>query len=221
MNVEINTLYWNNGAYLIESHKKVTEYLDLPVSYHNIDRANHGLWMDYILENSKSDIVGFLDNDCVPLNRKIIDDVINYIAISGTFIGIAQSSNHIYPYNHIFAGPGFFFTSRKCWNDLGKPSFVENPRSDVAEEVSHIAEENKVPYKAIYPTYFERKPIDGIWRLSNFGNFGIGTLFGDSIYHLYQGRYQQNADLFKLRCEDIVNGTFTTDNMIPSTTFNL
>ena len=216
MITEINTLYWNNGSYLIESHKKVMEYLDIPVNYHNIDGANPGLWMNYVLENSKSDIIGFLDNDCVPLNKQIIETVIEDIIKSETFVGIAQSSNHIYPYNHIFAGPGFFFISRKCWNALGKPSFVENPRSDIAEEVSHVAEENKVFYRAIYPTYFERKPIDGIWRLSNYGNFGIGTLFGDSIYHLYQGRYQQNADLFKKRCDDIVNGTFTTDGMIPS-----
>ena len=63
MITEINTLYWNNGSYLIESHKKVMEYLDIPVNYHNIDGANPGLWMNYVLENSKSDIIGFLDNE--------------------------------------------------------------------------------------------------------------------------------------------------------------
>lgn len=219
MNVEINTLYWDNGAYLIESHKKVTEHLKIPVNYHNVDGANHGLWMDYVLENSKSDIIGFLDNDCVPLNMEIVNSSIEYVTKYRSFIGVAQSSNHIYPYNHIFAAPSFFFISKKCWVDLGKPSFAENKRSDVAEEISYLAEENKVPYKAIYPTYYERSPLGGVWRLSNYGNFGIGTLFGDSIYHLYQGRYQQNADLFKTRCQDIVNGTFLTDGMIPSICF--
>ena len=96
---------------------------------------------------------------------------------------------------------------------MGKPSFVENSRSDVAQEVSYVAEDMMVPYKSLYPTHFEREPVEGVWRLGNYGYYGIGTVFANSVYHLFQGRYQQNADLYKIRCQQIVDGTFTTEGM--------
>jgi hypothetical protein len=93
---------------------------------------------------------------------------------------------------------------------------LENSRSDVAEEVSYVAEDYMVPYKALYPTHFECEPIEGVWRLSNYGYYGIGTVFANCVYHLYQGRYKQNADLFKKRCDEIVAGTFSTNDMFNS-----
>jgi hypothetical protein len=213
MKIDIHTLYWNNGEYLIKSQKKVMDHFQIPVIYHNLDDYPHGKWMDEVLENSTSDIVGFFDNDCVPLNRQIVDYAINYVATNKTFIGTAQVSNHIAPYSHIFAAPCFFFICREAWIQLGKPSFSENTRSDVAEEVSYRAEEHKLSYKALYPTHFERESTEGIWKLSNYGYFGIGTVFANSIYHLYQGRFKQNADLFAKRCQEIIDGTFTTNGM--------
>lgn len=216
MKVEINTLYWDNGSYLIESHKKVTEFLNLPVNYHNLNGVRHGEWMDYVLENSDSDIVGFFDNDCVPLNRNIVVYAVNYVATTKSFIGAAQCTNHIPPYSHIFAAPCFFFICRDTWIKLGKPSFLENSRADVGEEVSYVAEQHKLNYKALYPSHFEREPVEGVWKMGNYGYFGIGTVFANSIYHLYQGRMGTNADLFAERCSQIVSGTFTTENMFNS-----
>lgn len=216
MNCEIFTLYWDNSEYLIDSHKKVTNHFNIPVNYHHVNGMQHGKWMDLVLKETKSDIVGFFDPDCVPLNIEIVNYAANYVAKNKTMIGCAQSSNHIFPYNHIFAAPCFFFIYRETWEKLGSPSFLENERSDVAEEVSRRFEENKVPYKALYPTHFEREPIEGVWRLSNYGYFGIGTVFANSVYHLYQGRYKQNAELFAQRCEDIISGKFSTEQFYSS-----
>ena len=218
MNVELRCMYWDNAEYLIQSHKKVTEHFDLPVIYENTT-ARHGAWMNHVMETTKSDVVGFLDSDCIPLNRDVVDYAANYAAATQSFIGTAQASNHIAPRSHIFAAPCFFFIYREMWEKLGKPSFLENARSDVAQEVSYVAEDNMVPYRALYPTHFEREPAEGVWRLGNFGYYGIGTVFANSVYHLYQGRYQQNADLYKLRCEQVVSGTFTTDGMFSSADF--
>jgi hypothetical protein len=219
MKFEINSLYWDNGKHLVKSHTQVMNHFDLPINYYNLNGVHHGLWMNYVLENSTSDIVGFIENDCVPLNREIVDYSIDYVSKSGTFIGCAQVANHIPPFDHIYAAPCFYFISREFWNDIGKPSFLETPRSDVAEEISRLADENKLTYKALYPTHFERSPEEGIWKLSNYGYYGIGTVFADSVYHLYQGRHQQNADLYKLRCEQIVNGTFSTESFNSSTEY--
>ena len=176
-----------------------------------------GFGLNHILENSKSDVIGFIENDCIPLNREIVEYAINYVQQSGTFIGAAQVANHIPPFNHIYAAPCFYFISREFWNSLGKPSFTETARSDVGEEISRIADERKITYKAIYPTHFERAPEEGIWKLGNYGYYGIGTVFGNNIYHLYQGRYQKNIELFKLRCQEIIDGTFSTNGFNSST----
>lgn len=213
--VELRCMYWQNGQYLIDSHKKVTEHLELHVEY-DLTTIPHGQWMNEVLENSTADVVGFLDSDCVPLNKGIVDYAVAYATATKAFIGTAQASNHIAPRSHIFAAPCFFFIYRDTWIKMGKPSFLENSRSDVAEEVSYVAEDLMVPYKALYPTHFEREPVEGVWRLGNFGYYGIGTVFANSVYHLFQGRYKQNADLFKLRCDQIVDGTLTTTGMFNS-----
>ena len=219
MKVELNSLYWDNGKYLYEHHKKVIDHFKIPLNYHNIDGLHHGLWMDSILENSTADVIGFIENDCIPLNREIIDYCIDYVSKSKTFIGMAQASNHIHPYNHIFAAPCFYFISREFWNWLGKPSFLETRNSDVGQEISRICDGHKINYKALYPTCFERPADEGVWKLGNYGYYGIGTVFGDSVYHLYQGRKEQNAELFKLRCQQVIDGTFNTNGFISSTEY--
>lgn len=219
MKIDLNTLYWDNGTYLVESHKKVMDHFNLDVNYHNIDKLHHGLWMDNLLKETTSDIVGIIENDCIPLNREIIDYCIDYVKQSGTFIGMAQCANHIPPYNHIYAAPCFYFISKSFWDSIGQPSFLETPQSDVGEHICRICDQYKLTYKALYPTHFERPADEGIWKLANYGYYGIGTVFGNSVYHLYQGRMQKNADLFAKRCQEVIDGTFSTDGFISSTEF--
>lgn len=219
MKCELNSLYWNNSSYLYENHKKVMSHFEIALNYYNLDKVLHGSWMNYVLENSKSDIVGFIESDCIPLNRKIIDDCIDYVKKSGTFIGMAQCANHIPPFNHIYAAPCFYFILRDFWKEIGKISFLETPRSDVGEEICRVCDERKITYKAVYPTYFEKPADEGVWKLANYGYYGIGTVFGDSIYHLYQGRLQKNAKLFKLRCKQVIKGEFDCKNFHSSVNF--
>lgn len=214
--VGIFSLYWDNGQYLVENQKKVMDHFGIPVQYHHCNGLDHGTWIDLVMKNSTCDIVGIIDIDCIPLNREIVDYSINYAAQNRSFIGTAQCANHIYPYSHICAAAVFYFIHKGVWEDLGRPSFRANHRGDVSEEISHLAEENKVHYKALYPTCFEREPIEGVWRLGNYGYFGIGTVFANSVYHLYQGRYQQNAELFAKRCQEVVDGTFSTEGFFSS-----
>jgi hypothetical protein len=155
----------------------------------------------------------FFDADCVPLDRDIVEESIDYVTKNDSFLGIAQASNHVPPYSHIFATPAFFVITRSCYIGLGQPSFSETPRSDVAEEISYIAEERSKRYKCLYPTRFDGVPVEGVWRLSNYGLFGIGTLFQDRIYHLYQGRFNHNVELFVKRCEQICAGNFDVSVM--------
>ena len=69
MKVEFNTLYWDNTPIeQVTAHKQVTSHFNLPVNYYE-ENTPHGLWMDRVMRQSKSDIVVFFDSDCVQIGR--------------------------------------------------------------------------------------------------------------------------------------------------------
>jgi hypothetical protein len=71
------------------------------------------------------------------------------------------------------------------------------------------------------PTYFEKPSSEGIWPLSNLCYYGIGTVFDNSIYHLYQSRMAENIEMFVKRCDQVIDGSFNTDKFTSATTFTL
>lgn len=217
MKVSIHSLYWNNTADIAEMHKEVTKQFELNVNYHNLDGMRHGHFCDEIMRLDDSDVIGFMDIDCVPTNREIVDRCIRWTIANDSFIGLAQSSNHIFPATHVSAACTFYFMTKSCYKFLGNPSFLETQRSDVSQEISHIADAKGKTYRAIYPLCYDKEPSEGKWRLNNYGYFGIGTYYFGGIYNLFQGRYQENRDLFQKRCKQILDGTFSTEGMISST----
>jgi len=220
MLIDFHSLHWDNvDSRMLFAHKKVMKHFDIPMVYHNINGANHGVWMDTVVENSTADVVVFFEPDCIPIDESRVVKCIQY-AYKNSFVGIAQVSNHIPPRSHIYAAPGFYCINRKIYDQLGRPSFTETRRSDTAEEISYIAEQHGIRYRALMPIAFEHEPTEGLWPLSNLGYYGIGTVFDNTVYHLYQSRLSQNIDLFIKRCEQVIQGCFTTDGFIPSTIIN-
>jgi len=221
MKVEFNSLHWNNvDRRMLDAHKKVMSYFNIPMNYDNRDGHNHGMWMQWVINNSKSDVIVFMEPDCIPLNKNLFD-YIKYAYKNETFVGIAQVSNHIPPKSHIYAAPGFYAISKSAYIKLGNPSFTETRRSDTAEEICYIAEERDMKYRALIPTYFEKPSSEGLWPLSNLGYYGIGTVFDNSIYHLYQSRMAENVDMFIKRCDQVIKNKFTTKNFTPATTLTV
>lgn len=217
MKITTNTFYCDNyNDIIIKNHKLVMEKFDIDINYHKIT-TRHGMFMDHICRNIDADVFVFFDPDCVPLTRSIYEDSLKYIIKYNTFLGAAQVSNHISPYVHVFAAPCFFMITKDCYESLGSPSFLETPRSDVAEEVSYVAETKNKKYKCIYPTRYESIPNGSVYRCSNYGDYGIGTLFGDKIYHLFESRFDKYTDLYTSRCNQILNDEFDKSTMISST----
>jgi hypothetical protein len=213
----IHTLYWENSdPDIVDSHKKVINHFNLPVEYH-VKTARHGHWMQEVLNEETSDVVGFCDIDCIPLRSSTFTETIKICAAHKSICGIAQATNHIPPMSHIFCGPGYFFIWRKLYEALGRPPMMETQRSDVCEEICYQAEAKGIRYQTFFPTHFEREPVEGVWRLHNLGIYGVGTTYGDKVYHLFQGRMKENAQLFKKRCDQVVDGTFSTEGMYSST----
>ena len=213
VSVAIHSLSWPNAdRQLAEGQASVFKHFGLPIKQH-IARVDHGEWIDFVLKEAKEDTVIVVDNDCVPLNKKAVDEAIDWVTRNESFLGMAQASSHIDSGKHVFAAPAFLAVNLKAWRKLGMPSSKSNSRSDVAEEVSWQAEEQGLKYKAWYPTYYHHaSEIEGLWKLSNYGHYGIGTVFADRVFHLYQGRCALNVKLYTEVCEQIVNNTFSTEN---------
>lgn len=217
MKLSIHTLYWDNiDRKIADAHAKVMYHFGVPVVYTK-QNINHYDWMDSILTTSDADIIGFIDIDCVPVSLLYYYKILE-LAKLGYIVGPAQSTNCIPDREHIFAAPSFLFVPRKAYNYIGKPSCKNNNRSDCAQEITRAAENNKYPYRLLYPTKFEKPAGGGLWRLGNYGYFGIGTVYGDNgLYHLFQSRLSENVDLFVKRCDEIIKGTFDSTNFMSST----
>ena len=213
MKAEIHSLNWpTSNPLLSESQSNVFRHFSIPLIRHNL-QLDHGEWLDSVLRTSQADVVLFVDNDCVPIHKESVFDAIAWAASHNSFLGIAQASNHINNGTHIFAAPAFLAISTKAWRDLGKPSLKANARGDVAEELSWRAEELGMVYRAWYPTHFSRPAKEGIWQLNNYGIYGVGTVFAETVFHLYQGRLSANGELFREVCEKIRINKFSTSGM--------
>jgi len=209
--VEFACLYWDNTPQQqMLAHLSVMQHFGIPVRYCG-ENTPHGGWLDRICTDSTADVIGFFDSDCVPLSRERVEELLEYVVEHDSFVGVAQTSNHIPPASHIYAAPAFFMITRSCWERLGRPSFVHRPGvCDVGEWISLSAEARGQRYRCLYPKSFEREPVEGLWPLGNFGYYGIGTNFDDTVFHLYQGRFAHNLQLFIERCGQIVDGSFAS-----------
>ncbi|ABR74736.1 hypothetical protein CBG46_09250 [Actinobacillus succinogenes] len=209
--VEFHSFHWDNfNRDVLNAHKNVMAHFDLNVIYTE-ENMEHGEWLDRVMSRATKKVIAIIEPDCIPLNREIVEQAAEFVYRNETFLGPAQASNHIYPGSHIFASPAFFFISADCYKRMGCPSFRLNDRSDVAEELAYRAEKLGIPYRTLYPTHYERPPLEGIWRLGSYGYYGVGTVFAESVYHLFQSRFEQNVKLFLQHCDDVIAGKFTLD----------
>lgn len=214
MQAEIHSLSWPNADPRLAEHQAaVFRHFSLPIQQH-CAHHDHGSWMDEILTHSQADVVLFVDNDCVPLSRAAVIEAIQFAIQHQSFLGVAQSSNHLNNGSHIFAAPAFLAIWRRCWDELGRPSCRPTQRSDVAEELSWRAEEQGRAYRAWYPGFYHHPSHEGLWRLGNYGHYGIGTVFAGRVFHLFQGRFAQNVDLFVHICNAILKDAFSTAGML-------
>lgn len=211
--ISLNCLYWNNNRQVQEIHKSVMDHFGIPVNYYNLDGMNHWQWIEEVLKSDPSDIIGFIDVDCVPTNEHIVNKSIEYVTKNNTFIGLAQSANHINNGIRISAVPTFYFISKEFWTAIGSPTYSPTSLGDIGEYVCYLAEKFGYNYKALYPLRYEENSHEGEWKLGNYGKFGIGTYYSGGIYHLFQSRFSKYDQIFKKRCHEIIQGNFNPMNL--------
>lgn len=212
--IEIHTLHWPDADPRLAEHQQlVFDALALPLNRH-VCRIDHGLWLNAVLQSATAEVVVFVDNDCIPLQRGVVERAARFADQQQSFVGIAQCSNHIPGAGGVFAAPAFLAVSRQAWHSLGRPDLRASRRCDVAEELSRAAEAAGLRYQAIHPTSFERAGQWGVYALGAYGPYGIGTVFGGCIFHLYEGRSRQNVDLFVQQCQKVLTNQQQQDQSL-------
>lgn len=216
--VEFHSLHWDNfSTDILHAHQKVMQHFNIDVKYH-AKNIKHGRWLNSVFANATKPIIAIIEPDLIPLNPDIVSTAIEYVQKYDSFLGPAQASNHIYPGSHVYASPAFFFMSNECYKRMGKPSFAsKKQRYDAGEKVSYTAEKIGIRYRTLLPTHFEKIPREGSWPLASLGNYGIGTVYDNSVYHLFQSRTAENIELFIRRCDEVIEGRFSVNKFYSST----
>jgi len=183
---------------IINSQKNVFNHLDIPINQY-VGEVRHPQFLDFIINNIEADYFIFFDVDCVPLKTKIVEYLIDEIG-EETMIGIEQQSNLRNFPEHIYAGPACFAISKKFYDYIGKVSFNETHRGDVAEELTFTCEKLEIPFKVMEKTHSE----NNLWPLKGGRYFGHGTTYGDNLlYHQFEIR--KNIGNFINKCNYIIN----------------
>lgn len=201
--VKFHSLHWDNiDARIVDNHKKVMEHFGLECEYTN-KNIDHGMWIDSVLRESTDELVGIIDIDCVPLSGRYAN-LIQYASENRSMAGLAQVSNHYPPACNIYAAPAFMVLHRDVYKHVDKWSFRANhqEKCDVAEFFCYNLNSMGKHYKAVYPKYVHYPK----WNLSNYGRYGIGTLYDNDIFHLFESRMQSNIDMFAKVCEEVLRG---------------
>jgi len=81
--------------------------------------------------------------------------------------------------------------------------------------------EKYLPCPKTLLTRYEKTPAEGCWPLASYGYYGIGTVFEDQIYHLFQSRTAENIELFVKRCNELIQGQLDLSGFKSSTNFEI
>ena len=175
-------------------------------------RYAHADQMSDLIQRSISDVIVFLDIDCIPLDSRAFPFLYSY-ASEGTLVGAAQRANHIPNGAHIYAGPFCMAFSRKVYQELGSPvlreAMLDKPyrpipgeRGDVCEELTYVWEQNKRKIQLLRPTQVE-KPL---WNLEPARErFGHGTTYDDLFYHAFESRIgPDHQNRFIRKCRQVL-----------------
>lgn len=198
--LRIITLYWSNiPTAIVRLQAEVFRHLERPIEQVERTGMKHGDFLDNTMRDAApDDVILFVDIDCIPTNREIIDHA-HHVAETGGIFGCAQSAE-AFGYRRIYTGPMFMAISRRTWDDIGQPSFNATSSSDVGQAVHDRAQEEGVSIEYIYPWACAIPK----WNLADRAVFGIGTFYGGGVFHLFESRVRNYAFLFQNVAQDVI-----------------
>lgn len=205
---------------VLEDHKKVCDYVGIDVEYHIEDFYNdynavytaHGQFMTSILE--KEEMACFLDVDCLPFNRKILEDAYQWAKDHDSFVGNAQNISHTQMKNHVYAAASCLIVNQNGWKNLGSPSLAwfmqDNIQIDTAQILTLRADQIGMPYRLMYPQGWDEG--EG-FKLSGYGMYGPGTKYPATWHYFRISNFKDSIpDLWNQRVYDIINNSNIISN---------
>lgn len=214
--MKFHTFFTNNlPIQLLNDHKKVCEHIGIKVEYfirdgyeeYNQLYSAHGDFMTKILQESDEEVCCFLDIDCLPHNKKILEDAYSWAKENGSFIGNAQNISHTSMRNHIYAAASCLIINKKAWEKLGSPSlswFIQDDTQiDTAQILTLRADQIGYPYQLMYPFGFDGEER---YTLSGYGEYGTGTIYPATYHYFRLSRFKESLpELWNNRVRDILN----------------
>lgn len=212
--MKFHTFYTDNLPHqIIEDHQKVCSKIGIKVDYHShkyVDDYDelytaHGKFMTSIMEQEK--IGCFLDIDCLPHNRELIQKSYDWAIENKSFVGNAQNVSHTQMRNHIFASQSFLIITQDAWRTLGKPDFswfIQNGiQIDTSQIVTLRADQIGMNYQLMYPIGYDG-PEE--FKLGGYGMYGTGTLYPATWHHFRISKFHnQIPDLWTTRVNNILD----------------
>jgi hypothetical protein len=183
--------------------KKVFNKFGYDINQIYVDNwKSHGDSINEYLKSfeNEDEIIFLFDIDSIPLNDKILDEILLWCKNNIGIVGIAQNAPKKNDYI-IYASPAFMAFSIKTYNFLNKPSFLENDRSDCGTEMTHRSREYGVEVRLFYPTKYEQKTF----KLDGYIHYGYGCNYENKIYHSFESRFGKKDSFFINKCNSILN----------------
>jgi hypothetical protein len=193
---------------IAQLQKKVFDKLGLDLIQYYFE-GTHGTAIKTFLDNETWDVVSLFDVDCIPLNKEVIDKVLQ-IVDDNTIYGNAQVSN-AFPY----AAPSFLSFTKNLYNNSPHKYFEgmfypdENGLYVEADCSEVFVKENLRIGKKQVLSY----PISAVEKKWSYkGNdtypafeYGNGTLFDNNTFHSFQIRLPETQQYFINFVNDFLN----------------
>lgn len=187
---------------IIEHQKKVFDHFNLPINQ-VCSEDRHSEFMTKMVKQNldNTDIFIFFDIDCIPLKRECFDILISKIS-DDEICGIEQQCNCNASVNHIYAGPACLAFKSNTIKKYDIPiNFIENYRSDVAEEFTYQCQEKNVKVNFLKLNHCRNYK----WNLGPDRMFGNGANYENLVYHEYEIHGFQNTESFINKCLEVIN----------------
>ena len=181
---------------VVEHQKIVYDHFGLDINQVNVPNwETHGDAIDSFIQSTDFDQLTIVDIDCIPINDFYFSKI--NILDGDCIYAVAQKASHM-PNSIIYASPACMTFTKNIYNHIGSPSFRTTPRGDCGAELTYLAREKGIEVRLLYPTHVEKEQ----WQLDGSIMFGLGTTYGDAIYHSFHARWDYQRFLDK--CKSIV-----------------
>lgn len=213
------TLYGVNRHHeVISWHRRVmVDHFDLPINYIECpfaQGASHGQMMNHVLNwimampyEVRPTYLWWIDNDCLFLRRRVVEDVIDIVRNKQTVWGQAWRNSHKAkprPGDHPYASQACLCFATELYEALGKPDCDHhNARSDTAEEITYAAEAQGYTVALQWPTHSDTHTTE----LGQVSSYGRGNVYRDS-YHESRADLEGHVERFVVMAKRVIAGEF-------------